>query len=96
MMDHKGLMNEPSSKIDDLYRRNPRQPTERDYLWADTDIDWEKVAGNRQSVIDEQNVELIDMRSRLAKISRNRDSWMLAAIACSGGLGFLVGCLVIG
>lgn len=73
-----------------------RQPTERDYLWADTDIDWEKVAGNRQIVIDEQNVELIDMRSRLAKIGRNRDRWMLAAIACSGGLGFLVVCLVIG
>ena len=96
MMDHKGLMNEPSSKIDDLYRRNPRQPTERDYLWADTDIDWEKVAGNRQIVIDEQNVELIDMRSKLAKITRNRDDWFCATLALGVSLVFLIVCLVFG
>lgn len=53
---------------------------ERDYLWADTDIDWEKVAGNRQVVIDEQNVKLIDMRSELVKVGRARDRWMMTAL----------------
>jgi hypothetical protein len=93
MMDHKGLMNEPSSKIDDLYRREPLAH-ERDYLWTDTNIDWETVAENRQRVIDNQNVELIDMRSELAKIGRNRDRWMLMAVALGVGLGFLVGLMV--
>lgn len=95
-MDHKGLMNEPSSKIDDLYRRNPRQPTERDYLWADTDIDWCRVANDRAAMIIRQTQELEQYGHELGEALIQRDLWSVLAFVVGVGLGFLVGCLVVG
>jgi uncharacterized transporter YbjL len=69
---------------------------ERDYLWADTDIDWCRVANDRAAMIIRQTQELEQYGHELGEALIQRDLWSVLAFVVGVGLGFLVGCLVVG
>lgn len=96
MMDHKGPMNEPSSRIDNLYRRNPRphDPDRNvmmshgtDHLWIDSDVDWTKVADDRAATIITQTQTIDGLRADLSAARFQRDIWWPLAF----GVGVLCG-----
>ena len=48
---------------------------ERDYLWADTDIDWCRVANDRAAMIIRQTQELEQYGHELGEALIQRDLW---------------------
>lgn len=65
-----------------------------DYPWVDTNVDWEKVAEQRQQTLDDQNAELVKLQAEISKMNAWQDiAWPLvffAGLLCGVGFGWFM------